>query len=182
MGSRNLSGLPSSFWKGLEFVRFILRHYFLDQTSDAYLRGRKVTQSFSRTTRNFSDNTKQLLRYYKKYVPSDLEDVQLYGIFETSNHDGDYGLYTNLAERYCGPDKQIEQRKSPFARDHQWEDESNSRVFWEQRGYLMHAGGVCSSLNSKLLDGGINFRDMDYTKCSFPVQSFKDYASRNCTG
>lgn len=180
MGSRSNSGLPSSFWKGLEFVRFALRHYLLEKTSDAYFRGRKVTDLFAHTTRKFSENTKQQLRYYKRFVQSGMEDVQLYGFFKRSQHDGEYDFYASLAEQYCGPNEQTDRTTHTVNEDHLWESESNSRVFWQRRGYLMYAGGVCCSVHDRLL-GDDSLSDIDWTKCSFPRQSFKNNVNTNCS-
>ncbi|GMH40515.1 hypothetical protein BSKO_08419 [Bryopsis sp. KO-2023] len=177
-GSRMVTGQPSSFWKGLEFVRFITRRYFLARPSEAFLKGRRVTKKFDYDVNNFSEKTKNLMRYYKKYVPDGMQDIQLYGFFRPTAHDEDKDYYVGLVKDFCTPGPGRRQGGNGGVPRPELEDWGNARAFWENRGFRMHAGGICQSLYEPLWSGEASLKDASAQQCSFPVAAYRKESNR----
>lgn len=176
-GSRMASGNPSALWKGLEFARFALRRYVFDRHAESFLKGHKVTEPFSVRARNFSETTKNLIRYYKRFVPAHLNDAQLYGFFKPTTHDENKGFYADLAREWCAPSVEIGKGQKKIGVRNNHNGIANAREFWELRGFQMHAGGVCQSLNEGIRHNQILLSDVDHTTCSFPLQAYHNFES-----
>lgn len=171
------SGQPSALWKGMEFARFALRRYVFDRHANSFLKGHKVTEPFALRARKFSETTKNLIRYHKRFVPAHLNDVQLYGIFKPTSHDEDKEFYSELARTWCTPSMGTGKRQESIIQHSNDQSTVNAREFWEQRGFGMHAGGVCQSLNEGIWDNQICLSDVDHTNCSFPLQAYHSLES-----
>lgn len=108
-GSRNKKrGASRAIWYGIEFIRFALRMIWTGTTIPAYLRGCNVGPEFEIHVRSMDKSTRKRIRYYKQFIPPHLLQEgfvpQLYGMYASTQHDGDDLYYRRKAWREEDPD------------------------------------------------------------------------------
>jgi len=109
-GSRSEeTGLPRSFWYGLESIMYFLRHEWGfdgygeeddDGSKDGrrrrevVLRGKKCTKEIERKRTFFSKSLKKKIRYYRQFIPeTHSRELKVIGAYKLTAHDGDREYY-----------------------------------------------------------------------------------------
>ncbi|KAL0049902.1 hypothetical protein WJX82_000282 [Trebouxia sp. C0006] len=98
--------LPYSFvriqstWYGLEFVTYVLRRLWFQRCTDAWLRRQNVTSVFEAHYNDLQKTTVAKLRYYMRYIPPGVTDIQLYGVCKATVHDPDPGYYRDIVHKH----------------------------------------------------------------------------------
>ncbi|CAL6299688.1 unnamed protein product [Bathycoccus prasinos] len=109
-GSRSEeTGLPRSFWYGLESMMYFLRHEWgFDgygeednigctdgrRRREVVLRGKKCTKEIERKRTFFSKSLKKKIRYYRQFIPeTHSRELKVIGAYKLTAHDGDREYY-----------------------------------------------------------------------------------------
>jgi len=101
-GSRDVNPLKSNgnsraLWYGAEFVRYATRKEWFGNTSvPPVLRGKNVERDFATKLTMLSRGAKRKLRYYRQFIPDDVDDVRLLGVYKATTHDDDNEFYRNV--------------------------------------------------------------------------------------
>lgn len=99
--SRNKKrGIPRALWYGLEFVTYVLRRLWFQRCTDAWLRRQNVTSVFEAHYNDLQKTTVAKLRYYMRYIPPGVTDIQLYGVCKATVHDPDPGYYRDIVHKH----------------------------------------------------------------------------------
>ena len=101
-GSRDVNPLKSNgnsraLWYGAEFVRYATRKEWFGNTSvPPVLRGKNVERDFATKLTMLSRGAKRKLRYYRQFIPDDVDDVRLLGVYKATTHDDDNEFYRDV--------------------------------------------------------------------------------------
>jgi len=106
-GSRDVvkgKGNPRALWYGVEFVRFALRREWFPDGVGAtapppVLRGKQVEKDWTHKLSMLSRGAKRKIRYYKQFIPEDVRDVRLIGVYRPTTHDDDVEFYRSTLFR-----------------------------------------------------------------------------------
>lgn len=99
--SRNKKrGIPRALWYGLEFVNYTLRRLWFQRCTEAWLRRQNVTSVFEAHYNDLQKTTVAKLRYYMRYIPPGVTDIQLYGVCKATVHDPDPGYYRDIVHKH----------------------------------------------------------------------------------
>ena len=106
-GSRSEdTGLPRSFWYGLESMMYFLRYEWgfdgygeeegdedgISKRREVVLRGKKCTKEIERKRTFFSKSLKKKLRYYRQFIPeTHSKELRVIGAYKFTVNDGDRG-------------------------------------------------------------------------------------------
>ncbi|KAL3131777.1 hypothetical protein ABBQ38_007494 [Trebouxia sp. C0009 RCD-2024] len=158
-GSRNKKrGIPRALWYGVEFVTYILRRLWFQRCTDAWLRRQNVTSVFERHYNNLDKNTVAKLRYYMRYIPPGVTDVQLYGVSKATIHDPDPGYYRDIVLQHIWNERsatasQLSNLPEQLMADNQgntnedgidMQGSDTAEVLLERFGYNIFLGGMYS--------------------------------------
>jgi hypothetical protein len=108
-GSRSEdTGLPRSFWYGLESMMYFLRYEWgfdgygeeegdedgISKRREVVLRGKKCTKEIERKRTFFSKSLKKKLRYYRQFIPeTHSKELRVIGAYKFTVNDGDREYY-----------------------------------------------------------------------------------------
>ena len=100
-GSRDVNpakgnGNSRALWYGAEFIRYATRKEWFGMESTPVLRGKNVERDFATKLTMLSRGAKRKIRYYRQFIPNDVADVRLLGVYKATTHDDDSAFYRNL--------------------------------------------------------------------------------------
>ena len=110
-GSRDVvkgRGNPRALWYGAEFIRYALRkEWFPEGVGDAarrenvpVVRGKQVEREWATKLTMFGRSAKRKIRYYRQFIPDDVRDVRLIGVYRPTTHDDDAEYYREVLLRH----------------------------------------------------------------------------------
>ncbi len=161
-GSRSKdTGLPRSFWYGMEAMMYFLRYewgfdgYGDDREDDGninkrevVLRGKKCTKEIERKRTFFSKSLKKKLRYYRQFIPeTHSKELRMIGAYKLTTNDGDREYYKKTLNEYISSTSRNEIAK---------EEEENSRI---NNDSLEETATKLESLGFKIFRGGDREQD-----------------------
>ena len=163
-GSRSEdTGLPRSFWYGMEAMMYFLRYewgfdgYGDDRDDDddgnitkreVLLRGKKCTKEIERKRTFFSKSLKKKLRYYRQFIPeTHSKELRMIGAYKLTTNDGDREYYKKTLNEYISSTSHNEIAK---------EEEENSRI---NNDSLEETATKLESLGFKIFRGGDREQD-----------------------
>ena len=163
-GSRSEdTGLPRSFWYGMEAMMYFLRYewgfdgYGDDRDDDddgnitkreVVLRGKKCTKEIERKRTFFSKSLKKKLRYYRQFIPeTHSKELRMIGAYKLTTNDGDREYYKKTLNEYISSTSRNEIAK---------EEEENSRI---NNDSLEETATKLESLGFKIFRGGDREQD-----------------------
>ena len=163
-GSRSEdTGLPRSFWYGMEAMMYFLRYewgfdgYGDDRDDDddgnitkreVVLRGKKCTKEIERKRTFFSKSLKKKLRYYRQFIPeTHSKELRMIGAYKLTTNDGDREYYKKTLNEYISSTSRNEIAK---------EEEENSRI---NNDSLEETAIKLESLGFKIFRGGDREQD-----------------------
>ena len=161
-GSRSEdTGLPRSFWYGMEAMMYFLRYewgfdgYGDDRDDDGnitkrevVLRGKKCTKEIERKRTFFSKSLKKKLRYYRQFIPeTHSKELRMIGAYKLTTNDGDREYYKKTLNEYISSTSRNEIAK---------EEEENSRI---NNDSLEETATKLESLGFKIFRGGDREQD-----------------------
>ena len=164
-GSRSEdTGLPRSFWYGMEAMMYFLRYewgfdgYGDDRDDDddgnitkreVVLRGKKCTKEIERKRTFFSKSLKKKLRYYRQFIPeTHSKELRMIGAYKLTTNDGDREYYKKTLNEYISSTSRNEIAKE--------EEEENSRI---NNDSLEETATKLESLGFKIFRGGDREQD-----------------------
>ena len=162
-GSRSEdTGLPRSFWYGMEAMMYFLRYewgfdgYGDDRDDDddgnitkreVVLRGKKCTKEIERKRTFFSKSLKKKLRYYRQFIPeTHSKELRMIGAYKLTTNDGDREYYKKTLNEYI----------SSTSRNEIAKEEENSRI---NNDSLEETATKLESLGFKIFRGGDREQD-----------------------
>ena len=162
-GSRSEdTGLPRSFWYGMEAMMYFLRYewgfdgYGDDREDDddgnitkreVVLRGKKCTKEIERKRTFFSKSLKKKLRYYRQFIPeTHSKELRMIGAYKLTTNDGDREYYKKTLNEYI----------SSTSRNEIAKEEENSRI---NNDSLEETATKLESLGFKIFRGGDREQD-----------------------
>ena len=167
-GSRSEdTGLPRSFWYGMEAMMYFLRYewgfdgYGDDRDDDddgnitkreVVLRGKKCTKEIERKRTFFSKSLKKKLRYYRQFIPeTHSKELRMIGAYKLTTNDGDREYYKKTLNEYISSTSRNE-----IAKEEEEEEEENSRI---NNDSLEETATKLESLGFKIFRGGDREQD-----------------------
>ena len=110
-GSRDVvkgRGNPRALWYWAEFIRYALRkEWFPEGVGDAarrenvpVVRGKQVEREWATKLTMFGRSAKRKIRYYRQFIPDDVRDVRLIGVYRPTTHDDDAEYYREVLLRH----------------------------------------------------------------------------------
>ena len=164
-GSRSEdTGLPRSFWYGMEAMMYFLRYewgfdgYGDDRDDDGnitkrevVLRGKKCTKEIERKRTFFSKSLKKKLRYYRQFIPeTHSKELRMIGAYKLTTNDGDREYYKKTLNEYISSTNEIAKEEE------EEEEEENSRI---NNDSLEETATKLESLGFKIFRGGDREQD-----------------------
>jgi len=165
-GSRSEdTGLPRSFWYGMEAMMYFLRYewgfdgYGDDRDDDGnitkrevVLRGKKCTKEIERKRTFFSKSLKKKLRYYRQFIPeTHSKELRMIGAYKLTTNDGDREYYKKTLNEYISSTNEIAKEE-----EEEEEEEENSRI---NNDSLEETATKLESLGFKIFRGGDREQD-----------------------
>jgi len=161
-GSRSEeTGLPRSFWYGLESMMYFLRHEWgFDgygeeddigctdgrRRREVVLRGKKCTKEIERKRTFFSKSLKKKIRYYRQFIPeTHSRELKVIGAYKLTAHDGDREYYKETLNEHLRIQSSTSRSRShdDDRNDDNGDDDSLEATIekLEQLGFKIFRGG-----------------------------------------
>lgn len=87
-------------YQGLEFIKYTLNRYWLDKDYTPNVKGFNCQEYFKSVYDKLDKRTFKKLEYFKKFLKTN--EIKLKGLCFKTEHDGDYGYYSELLKKERG--------------------------------------------------------------------------------
>ncbi|CAM9862573.1 unnamed protein product, partial [Chrysoparadoxa australica] len=94
---QSTTGVARAVWWGLEWVRYVLnRVWQLEHQGKGYKKGMNVAYYYVNSSSSRHSTAQRLLSYARRYIPSDIKRLKLYGVCSATDKDGDVAAYVEM--------------------------------------------------------------------------------------